>query len=252
MSQDDKKRSFSFFNQSKKKPFLFDSDEDFLVPKMTDMEDSFLLNYIDPKKKNYYENSVSDMYTTPADFEKLSGLPQDISFIHINCRSPSNKLQDIIILNNHLKAKVIAVTETWLSDDSESLSIPGYSFILVYRSGKKSGGVGFFIYQDFHFSRVALPFDFKSFEGLFVKLELHHRSMLLGVIYRPPSNSTKLFNDEFQLDNITKRHNCVLLGDFNLDNIFSNIYDRDSITKIIIDNISDHLSHLLFSVRLFQ
>ena len=99
--------------------------------------------------------------------------------------------------------------------------------------------------------------------------------MLLGVIYRPPNNNTKLFNNEFQLllDNITKHRNCVLLGDFNLDllsnstevqkfqsttsshrlhprttqptrvasksatiinNIFSNIYGRDSITKTII------------------
>ena len=93
-----------------------------------------------------------------------------------------NKLQDIIILNKHIKAKVIAVTETWLGDDSESISIPGYSFISVCRSGKKGGGVGFFIHQDFHFSQVALPFDFKLFEGLFVRLELHHRSMLL-VLY---------------------------------------------------------------------
>ena len=164
-----------------------------------------------------------------------------------------------------------------------------------------------FIHQDFHFPRVALPFDFKSFEGLFVRLELHHRSMLLGVIYRPPNISIKLLNDEFQLllDNITKRRNCVLLGDFNLDllsnskevqefqstpsshglhpritqptrvtsksatiidNIFSNIYDRDSIMKIIIDPltrfasskflgviIADHLSfksHITFVTHL--
>ena len=85
------------------------------------------------------------MYNTPADFERLASLPQEISFLHMNRRSLSNKLQGIIILNKHVKAKVIAVTEICLGDYSESISNPGYSFLSVCLSGKKGVGVGFFL-----------------------------------------------------------------------------------------------------------
>ena len=275
----------SLFPEEDKFSFLFNSaiDLDNLSNVSMELADDVNKTYVTPVELRLLTDK-SNMYITPTDFEKLPRLPQEISFLHINCRSLSNKLHDIIILNNNIKAKIIDVTETWLSSDSKSIFIPGYSFISACRSGKRGGGVGFFIHQDLHFSPINLSFNFSSFEGLFVRLELNHSSLMLGVAYRPPNNSVKVFNDEFRLllDHITKRRNCILLGDFNLDlletpnstaiqefqstalshclhpkitlptritstsatiidNVFSNILDRDSIAKIIIDDISDHL-----------
>ena len=97
----------------------------------------------------------SHSYITPEDFAGLPKIPNDISFLHINCRSLTNKIHDINILNNRIKAKIIAVTETWLNDSNcDSICIPGYSFIATSRSEKTGGGVGFFIHQDIVFSSI--------------------------------------------------------------------------------------------------
>ena len=71
------------------------------------------------------------------------------------------------MLNNSMKAKIIAATETWLNDSNcVSFCIPGYSFIATSRSEKRSGGVGLFIHQDIVFSSIKHYFAASTFETL--------------------------------------------------------------------------------------
>ena len=128
----------SLFHEEDKFSFLFDSaiDLDNLGNVSMELADDVNMTYVAPDELRLLTDK-SNMYITPNDFEKLPRLPQEISFLHINRRSLSNKLHDIIILNNNIKATIIAVTETWLSSDSKSIFIPGYSFISACRSAWK-------------------------------------------------------------------------------------------------------------------
>ena len=228
---------------------------------------------------------LPNTYIAPSDFYKLPKLPHELSFLHINCRSISNKVQDIITLNSLMKAKIIAVTETWLNPDTgESIFIPDYSFNSACRCSGRGGDVGLFIHHTIQFSSLTVPLNVTTFEDLFVKLRIHHNSIIIGVIYRPPNTNLQKFNEEFRLllDQTVRCQSCVLLGDFNIDmsaqimnsaihefqnitfthclqpkinlptritptsatiidNVFTNIFDKKSTVKIVVDDISDHL-----------
>ena len=151
------------------------------------------------------------------------------------------KFHDINILNNRIKAKIIAVTETWLNDSNcDSICIPGYSFIATSRSEKRGGGVGFFIHQDIVFSSTKHHFAAATFENMFVNLKLRNTTITLGVVYRPPKSNLQLFNEELKvtLDQIRKNGDCILLGDFNLD-VTS---DSTSVQEFLM-TLSSHCLH---------
>ena len=116
--------------------FLFDlHGSELILPSVYGLDEEVGAQFeiIDPDY-NFFEKDLPNTYIAPSDFYKLPKLPHKLSFLHINCRSISNKVQDIITLNSLMKAKIIAVTETWLNPDtSESIFIPDYSFNSVYR-----------------------------------------------------------------------------------------------------------------------
>ena len=85
------------------------------------------------------------------------------------------------------------------------------------------GGVGLFIDQNF--SHKILPefnvSDANIIESLFMEISIpRHRNMVIGVIYRPPSENTLEFIEKVNeiISGVTKGNNhCYITGDFNLD-----------------------------------
>src|SRR6218665_1709485 len=54
----------------------------------------------------------------------------NLSIMHINCRSIIPKMTEISLLIEQVPIRILAVTETWLSDDLKGLvNIPGYCFL---------------------------------------------------------------------------------------------------------------------------
>ena len=95
----------------------------------------------------------------------------------------------------------IAVTETWLTVDTQDLyHIPGYTFLSNTRINKTGGGVGFFINNQLDFAeRVDLCRMNSFIECLFVNIvspSTGQFKVLLGCVYRPPNADINLFNSE--------------------------------------------------------
>ena len=64
-------------------------------------------------------------------------------------------ISDIHLFLVQSKANVLALTETWLTSDSEAaMVILGFSFVHRSRNGATGGGVGFFIKNDIVFEQV--------------------------------------------------------------------------------------------------
>ena len=94
----------------------------------------------------------------------------------------------------------MAVTETWINiyTPVNMLQVTTYTFIHVDRDNKNGGGVGFYIHSSISFKkRTDLMSSTSRFEYLFIELTRLGRSIVGGVIYRPPDSSISTFIDDF-------------------------------------------------------
>ena len=136
-----------------------------------------------------------------------------------------NKLDDLTILLRQSRARILAVTETWLDENSsKGIEIPGFHFVFQNRDMKRGGGVGFFIDERIKYSTVDASLwnsSVTSFELLLISMDCQKTgNFLVGVIYRPPDTNLHSFNIEFSnlLNCLVKRNmNILLMGDFNID-----------------------------------
>ena len=183
---------------------------------------------IDPDD-NLFRSMYEDtsIYVSPKDLNDLTNqLPRErFSFLHVNCRSMKNKLDDLTILLRQSRARILAVTETWLDENSsKGIEIPGFHFVFQNRDMKRGGGVGFFIDERIKYSTLDASLwntSVTSFELLLISMECQKTgNFLVGVIYRPPDTNLHSFNIEFRnlLNCLVKRNmNILLMGDFNID-----------------------------------
>lgn len=96
------------------------------------------------------------------------------STFHMNIRSlPKN----YDLLTHHLSClkhefTVIALSETWLSNDVESLyDLPNYTAVHYNRESRRGGGVSLFVHRDSHFRKrddLKLKTGNKDIESIFI------------------------------------------------------------------------------------
>ena len=118
------------------------------------------------------------------------------SLFHLNARSLV-KNQDVLVYllaNINHKFSVLAITETWVKESNvNDLNFKGYNFVSNHRANRIGGGVGLLIDQNFSY-KILPEFnvsDANIIESLFVEIFIpRHKNMVIGVIYRPPSENT--------------------------------------------------------------
>ena len=98
----------------------------------------------------------------------------------------------------------------------------GFRLITNNRTGKKGGGVGFYVTQNLN---CELLEDFsvmsETFESIFIEIKApSKRNIIVGEIYRPPNSSAIDYGEHVHgllsnryFDNKT----CFIMGDFNLN-----------------------------------
>ena len=119
---------------------------------------------------------------------------------------------------------IIGLSETWLKETSPSslFDIEGFTLVTNNRTGKRGGGVGFYITKNLNYD-VLHEFNVISevFESVFIEIKVPNRNnIIVGEIYRPPNSSPIEFTELFHallsnkhFDNKT----CFIMGDFNLN-----------------------------------
>ena len=141
-----------------------------------------------------------------------------------NARSAANTWSDIAPLLYDMNVNIIAITETWFSQNSDlsAYELHGFYNYFKCRFGRRGGGVMLcvnakLISKLLFVSSNDLPFDLLS-----VKLFIHE-SIVITLVYRPPDFSVAdtlvLWN---LLDDILAKSTSavsIMLGNFNLLNI---------------------------------
>ena len=114
--------------------------------------------------------------------------------------------------------------ETFLTDeipDSE-LMIPDFTITRCDRRQRMGGGVCMYVKNSVNFTTCVSYFN-STCELLIVRL--HDPSLIIVLIYRPPSCSTENFDDiinqvyQFIYSLATPLPNIIMLGDFNLPDV---------------------------------
>ena len=143
----------------------------------------------------------------------------------LNVNGLLSKIHDVKVLLIALKLDILAISETHLQcrTKDEDIYIPGYKIARRDRTdGRKGGGSLIYFAEDLNaFDSSDLTSD-SSLEATWIDLSLHSQRLLIGSIYRPPDCSS--FFDEFSvvMESLwRKRSNIILLGDFNVNLLFS-------------------------------
>src|SRR6218665_2369408 len=150
----------------------------------------------------------------------------DLSLLHINARSirKNSGVANIELAHLKIKFSVIAITETWTTDvDKDVVFFPGYKTLLKSRplwSGY--GGVGLFLNEAVipNFVIKSFPVEDALMDTLFIQTIVDGKTIIIGVIYKPPNMNLSSFNTAF--GNLLtalalERKPCYLLGDFNVN-----------------------------------
>ena len=204
-------------------------------------------------------NLQSQSNVTPEEFNEFieskysnNDLCNNLSCIHVNSRSLSRNFDafSLFLSSLSIQSSVIGVTETWLSDDSplSMCNISGYEFVGNNRKSKRGGGVGFYIRKDISFKRRT-DFDINTdfLESIFIEIENTSSSIVICVMYRPPSQSVDDFFESLNtiLNNVhQEKKTFYLMGDFNIDLLkVGNVQNANDFLDLLLLNSMAPLIH---------
>lgn len=181
--------------------------------------------------RSTYSSTYKEVTQLPEFFDNLKAT-NHFCISHLNCRAMNLKIPDIHLLLVQSNTSVLALTETWLTDDlASTISIPGFNFIHRSRMTGMGGGVGYFIRSGIEFELLEAEWTkskMTTFESMFIKLPQHkNKDIIIGTIYRPSGHSITDFITDLDdtLSHLSRSTNrAFLAGDFNIDLLRHNVH----------------------------
>ena len=211
---------------------------------------------IDPDVNFFNSITSPSLYYSLNEFPKMTA---EFSIMHLNSRSLLNKLDDLEMINSSIlfKFRAIAITETWLSENTAPLiKLEGYNFIYKNRLHKQGGGVGLFLNEHINAKiREDLCLTSDSCEWLAVEIIQNHlkfkntqksknfKNIIIYVVYKPPNTNSLIFMDALHASLIkaqAKNNIIYLTGDFNIDILNDDCH-----------GIGNDFTNMLFSLNFF-
>lgn len=115
---------------------------------------------------------------------------------------------------------IIGVTESWINtvnrDYLAEFSIPGYSLFSCERHEREGGGVLLYVKSTLHPITKSIQ-KIDNINASFIQLNFQSRKIVIGIIYRPPSQTAATDNQLYdQIAEICCENETVIFGDFNL------------------------------------
>ena len=104
------------------------------------------------------------------------------------------------ISNLNIKFSFIVLSEIWGDSNDAMLNvIPGYSHIYDIRESRRGGGVSIYVFDCINYKeRLDLKLDKSYFESYFIEIDKNvfklKSNVLIGAIYKPPTDSIDIFN----------------------------------------------------------
>ena len=165
-----------------------------------------------------------------------------VTCLYTNAQGLYSKLPELRHRQQTAPSDIIAITETWLSDDILDSEIEVNSMSLIRRDRPtRGGGVAIYHRKSLKCEVVTAP-HLSLTDALVCKLQLSGRdTCLLVVIYRPPNSSQE--NDEKLISLLKaatsmKYSHYLIMGDFNLPSMHSASVSGPPFKSQLLDHIS--------------
>ena len=169
---------------------------------------------------------------------------------YTNCRSILNKIDLLRGLACVEKFDIIALTETWLDMSGKvfnpEVKIDGYTLFYKDRENRRGGGVALYVRDTLQCCiNSKIKTDNKT-ESLWVDIKEGSHSVILGLVYRPPSASQEINSSLWQeIDRASRYRQTCVIGDFNFRNIDWNLMvgnrESEEFLKVLQDNFLKQL-----------
>ena len=172
----------------------------------------------------------------------------------LNCHGIKNKFETPEFQKLVSSEDIFGVCETWLNDNSEQITVPGFNFYPLNRKNEMSrGGLGVFIKHNIK-EYVKVMYEKSNENILLCKIKKqflgYDQDLYIGITYIPPEYSTRekrLNIDRFELlTQVTSRlprEKIILIGDFNArtsnseDRLLKDKHDDDTMPTELCSHI---------------
>lgn len=178
------------------------------------------------KNSPYYDNENA--------IDILKNKQNAISILSLNCQSLPAKFDQIkIYLRNfeiaHCPFTIMALQETWLSNnhDVSLFQLDGYNLLYRPCSSSTHGGVAIYLRGNIEYKVLSISSNSNIWDGLFVEIIINNenvnRKVIIANIYRPPRETIEnyeTFVNEIEniiSINLNSYKEIVITGDFNID-----------------------------------
>ena len=163
---------------------------------------------------------------------------------HLNVRSLNTGFNDFQKLIEPHGFDIVALSETWLSNDipDNAFLINGYQLVRRDRTSRR-GGVAAYVSNSLKVEILDVNLDVAHIEQLWFKFQINSLTLAIAVFYRPPGSNIHQAIDSFEsvLSIVLPTVDCVIcLGDinvnlFNLNNPVVECLDSYNFSQVISD-----------------
>ena len=154
------------------------------------------------------------------DFAKVSS---SFRACHINPTSVVPHRDEIYRLASETDMDAIAVSETNMKSTTlkSRISLPGYRLFRKDRTYAGRGGVCLYLKDNITAKKINLKYQELAPELLCVEADINKTKVLIGVIYKPPRFSYKVFDNVLEelAFLTTKYKHSILMGDLNINTL---------------------------------
>ena len=127
----------------------------------------------------------------------------DLVIVQLNIRGLCSKTALLTnLLNTCIDGRapdIVLLSETWLTQNSPNVTIPGFEFIHCDRTHKRGGGVGILISEKLRYTTCkAISSSIVENECITIELELRSREKcVISSMYRPPNVDINSFQSYY-------------------------------------------------------
>ena len=203
------------------------------------LEDNGFMNFFKTNRPDIPLGKNPALFKQYYDADQFNSIPSmnrnhGINLCHLNIRRLSKNKGNFIAFLSTLKTTFDVIILTEIGDNADyflnSNLLSDYDYISDFRElpeNNKYGGVAILLKKDIgkaiprHDLKIkkSCSCDKCVFENVWIELQIHNESFIIGGIYRHPNGNAAHFTHDLEttLDKIDRKLNSIVAGDINID-----------------------------------